>query len=132
LIVWSGNLKKKIKWIFGIIFVVVALLYLTVPSDEDYARWLETEHHIEKRESYETMLPYSKDSSELFNAFTVKRRFGAFTTRKKTFRYLEDQFSTETFRDLSEDRDLIFRTLEIGKRIIPMDKENVLWKFLTQ
>ena len=129
-------MKKRTKIILGGIFIILVILNLTIPSEDDYYTWLEEEYNIKKSEK---PYYYTKDDVELFDRSTHQRLFGIFTTRKQKFEYKDDEkllgingSSIIAFREFDSDEGFTIRTLEIGKMILPMERENILWKILME
>lgn len=131
--IWSDILKKRTKIILGSLFIILVILNLTVPSEDDYYEWLEDEYNIKKSDK---LYYYTKEDIELFDRSTHLRSFGIFETRKQNFEYKDDEkllgggSSVIAFRELNSDEGMTIRTLEIGKMIIPMKKDSILWKIL--
>ncbi|MGO1470386.1 MAG: hypothetical protein ACTHW2_10230 [Tissierella sp.] len=112
-------MRSRTKIILGLIFIVLIILFLTVPSDTDYYKWLENEQSIKKSNK---PYYYTQGKFELFDRSTTKRLFGVFSIREKKFEYINNgEISDNSFK---------IRTLEIGNNFFLMEKENILWRIL--
>ncbi|WP_130805501.1 hypothetical protein [Senegalia massiliensis] len=126
-------MKKRTKIILGSLFIILVMLNLTVPSKDDYYEWLEDEYNIKKSDK---LYYYTKGDIELFDRSTYQKRFGIFATRQQNFEYKDDEkllgggSTVIAFRELNSDEGFTIRTLEIGKMIITIEKESILWKIL--
>ena len=116
-----------------IIQKLLIILTLTVPSDDDYYKWLEDEYSIQESDE---LYYYSQNDVELFDLSTHKKGFGIFRLRQQNFEYVDDgkelgeSLSDMAFRELDSNNGMTIRTLEIGKLIFLMGKDNFLWNIL--
>lgn len=126
-------LKKRTKIILGTIFIVLIILTLTVPSDDDYYKWLEDKYSIQESDE---LYYYSQNDIELFDLSTHEKGFGILRLRQQNFEYVDgekvlgESFSDMAFRELDSNDGMTIRTLEIGKLIFPIEKDSILWNIL--
>lgn len=126
-------MKKRTKIILGTLFIILLTLNLTIPSEDDYYGWLDDEYNIQESEG---VYYYSQNDLELFDLSTRIKEFGIFRARQQNFEYVDDEnelgesFSGMAFRELDSNDGMSIRTLEIGKMIFPMTKDNILWNIL--
>lgn len=131
---WSDILKKRTKAILGFLLILLVILNLTIPSDDDYYEWLEDEYSIQESEE---LYHYNLDGTQIFDLSTNKTLYGIFAVRQQNFKYVDngkvktDGFSSTAFKEVDPDEGLTIRTLEIGSKIFPMKKDNVLWEILS-
>ena len=126
------NFRKK-KILFISIFLFIIILNLTIPTEDDYYKWLDCEYNIKKTDK---LYYYTQNEIRLFDRAKNHKGFGIFTVRKQNFEYingeklLDNSSSVGALKDLSPDEGLTIRTLEIAKMIFSIEKESILWKIL--
>ena len=126
-------MKKGRKIILGGLFIILVVLFLTVPSENDYYKWIENKHDIKESDR---LYYYTQGDVELFDSSLYQKSFGIFTTKRQNFEYVENgrllgnSTTKRAFRELNPDEGFTIRVLGIGKTFFPMEKESFLWKIV--
>lgn len=119
--------------VISILLIIGVVLNLTIPSEADYQEWLEDEYSIQKSNKLHY---YVQEDSVIFDSSTHKKMFGIFTMRQQDFESIHDEeiisnvLPSTIPKESKSEEFLIIRTLEIGTSVIPLDKDNILWKML--
>lgn len=103
-------MKKRTKIILGGLFIILVMLNLTVPSEDDYYEWLEDEHNIKRGIGSHGHYEHTKDGVKLFNRGRSRTMYGIFTI-------IEEDF------DYKVDGTLTVRTLGVTKSFFTMEKK---------
>lgn len=126
-------MEKRIKIILGSLFIILILLLVTVPSENDYYKWLGDKNNIKESDRLHY---YTQGDVELFDSSLHTKGFGIFTIKIQNFEYADDgkllgnSSTNMAFRELNPDEGFTIRVLGIGKTFFPMDKESILWRIL--